>query len=188
MNGAQKALRRSGRRGGRRGGFSLVELAIAMSILMIGLVSAAAATMRLHELRRQNRERIVAQNAVRSMGERIHAQSYGFSDDPDTWAANVLGVYGPSGSFGDEFSVPLLTSLDPDNERCGTIQIITDETLSDAAIGFELGMPRDLNGDGDASDNDVTGDARILPVVLQVTWRSQSGPATVSHGFYVMGY
>src|SRR5262245_18086174 len=60
----RKTLGSGGRRARR--GFTLVELAIAMSMLMIGMVSAASATMRMHHLRKQNRERIVAQNALRS--------------------------------------------------------------------------------------------------------------------------
>lgn len=188
MIGAKKFTRRVGRSRRVKGGFTLIELAIAMSILMIGLISAAAATMRMHELRRQNRERIAAQNAVRSIGERIHAQAYRFSDDPDTWGTNLTTVFGPGGTFGDEFAVPLLTSTNPGTTNAGIIQIITDETTTDAALGFELGLPRDLNGDGDADDTDVTLDARILPVLVSVNWRSQSGASSVDHGFYVMGY
>jgi hypothetical protein len=41
----------------------------------------------------------------------------------------------------------------------GSIRIVTDETATDAALGMELGMPRDLNGDGDAADTDVSGHA-----------------------------
>jgi hypothetical protein len=39
----------------------------------------------------------------------------------------------------------------------------------------DLGMPRDLNGDGvvDASNHDV--DYTLLPVLVRVRWRSASG-------------
>ena len=69
----------------RRDGFTLIELAIATSILMIGIVSVLSATSQMNSLRQVNRERTLAQNAVRSLSERIHATSEGFSDDPTTW-------------------------------------------------------------------------------------------------------
>ncbi|MEM7310380.1 MAG: prepilin-type N-terminal cleavage/methylation domain-containing protein [Planctomycetota bacterium] len=173
---------------GRCGGFTMIELAIAMSILMIGLVSAASATMRMHHLRKQNRERIVAQNAARSIAERIHAQSYRFSESPATWSEELLDVFSPGGTFGDTFDASILNSPSEDQELPGQIIFVTDERLTDADLGIELGMPRDLNGDGDANDADVTNDARLLPVVIRITWRGQAGIQQLTHGFFTMGY
>jgi type II secretory pathway pseudopilin PulG len=183
----RKALGSGGRRARR--GFTMVELAIAMSMLMIGLVSAASATMRMQHLRKQNRERVVAQNALRSMGERIHAQAYRDSlDHPDTWAQNVLDAFGPGGTLKGVFDVEFLSPPSEDQEFPGTIQVIVDETTTDTALGMDLGMPRDLNGDGDAADLDVSADACILPVVLRIEWKGQQGLQEISHGFFVMGY
>jgi len=176
--------------GGRRArrGFTLIELTIAMSMLMIAMVSAASTTMRMHSLRKQNRDRIVVQNAMRSMGERIQAQSYRASFlDPDTWSAKMLATYGAGGTVGSTFEVDLLNEPGP-GVLPGSIRIVTDETATDAALGMELGMPRDLNGDGDALDTDVTGTACILPVTLDIQWRSARGLEQVTHGFYIMGY
>jgi len=172
---------------GSRGGFTLLELAIATSILMIGLVSAAAATGRMHDLRRQNRERLVAQNAARSMAERIHAQSYRLSADSETWSQELLDLFGPGGTFGAEFDVGLLAT-GVEGELPGTIEVVTDETATDADLGVEVGMPRDLNADGDALDADVSAGARLLPVVVTIEWRGHTGPQTLVHGFYVLGY
>jgi Tfp pilus assembly protein PilV len=180
-------LKPRGRAGAALRGFTLLELAIAMSILMVGLVSAAAATTRMHDLRRQSRERVVAQNAIRSMAERIHAQSYRLSANPDTWSRELLEIFGPGGTFGTEFDVTFLTSQ-VDDAPPGSIQVVVDETATDAELGVDLGMPRDLNGDGDASDVDVTLGARILPVVLTIAWKGASGDQTIRHGIYVMGY
>lgn len=62
-------LKPGGRAGAALRGFTLLELAIAMSILTIGLVSAASATTKMRDLARGNRERAVAQHAVRSSAE-----------------------------------------------------------------------------------------------------------------------
>lgn len=182
-----RGIRRKGATVSRRSGFTLIELTISMSILIIGIVSVASATSRMHALRKFNRETTIAGNALRSMSERIHARSYAFSDDETTWAQNLLGVYGPGGTFGTTFDARGINAANG-QVAVGSIQIFTDETLTDAAIGFQLGMPRDLNGDGDTLDGDVTTSARVLPVLLTLTWQGNTGVRTIEHGFYVMGY
>lgn len=170
-----------------RRGFALIELAIAISILVIGLVSVVSATSRMHHLRHQNRDRSVAQNAMRSISERIHARSYAFSADPTTWSANLIGVYGPGGSSGNTFDVEGL-NVAAGSQVIGTIQIVIDETLTDQQLNAQIGMPRDLDGDGQVSNTDVSQNARMLPVIVRQRWRGQSGPASLTHTFYVMGY
>ena len=51
-----------------------------------------------------------------------------------------------------------------------------------------VGMSRDLNGDGDNNDLDVSGDAVLLPFVITAQWRGITGTQTYRHAFYVMGY
>ena len=170
---------------GTRAGFTLIELAVATSILMIGIVSVLSATTRMHTLRQANREHVLAQNAVRSMAERMHAAAHGFAPDPGTWAQNLLDAYSAGGAFGATFAVEGLTLVDGD-ASVGTIRIFSDETDGDAELGARLAMPRDLNGDGDDDDTDVSGGARLLPVVLTLRWRGESGLQQVRHGFFLM--
>ena len=182
-----KRFARWSRAGGAGTGFTLIELAIATSILMIGIVSVLSASSRMHSLRVSNRERTLAQNAVRSTAERMHAASHGFSGDPDTWAQQLLLTYAPGGSFGIAFAVEGLTLVEGD-ESVGAIAIGSDETDTDRELQAQLGMPRDLNGDGDAADTDVSAGARLLPVVLTLRWRGERGVHQMRHGFYLMGY
>lgn len=159
-----------------------------MTMLMVAMVSISAATLRSHSLRRQNRERTLTHNAIRSIAERIHSLSYRtVEDSPATWVQDVLARYGAGGTIGDSFDVE---GLDPIGAagRVGSIEIVTDETLSDAALGVELGLPRDLNGDLDATDANVTADASILPVIIRISYRAASGPVNVTHAFYVVGF
>ena len=172
---------------GPRAGFTLIELAIATSILMIGLVSVLTASSQMHSLGRLNRERTLAQNAVRSMAERMHAASHGFAADPQTWAQGLLATYGAGGSFGNTFSIQGLTPVE-DGALVGSIVLATNETQADAELDADVGMPRDLNGDGDTTDTDVSTSARILPVVLTVRWQGETGVHVMRHGFYLLGY
>jgi hypothetical protein len=66
-----------------------------------------------------------------------------------------------------------------------TIDVVTDETASDAALGTLLGLPRDLDGDGDATSVDATATAKLLPVVVRVRWSSDDSPREFVHGFFV---
>lgn len=178
--------RRAGYRSAKEG-FTLVELSIAIAIMMIGLVSVVASTSRMHLLRKQNRELTLANNGVRTMAERIHASSHGFSDDPGTWASELIARFSAGGSFGGTFEV---RGLEPVTgaPAVGTITFITDETATDAALSTTLGMPRDLDGDGATTNADVSTTARILPVVLTLRWRSMADVNEVTHEFFVLGY
>jgi len=184
---------RDGRGAGRvkkqsRSGFTLVELSLAMTILVVALVSISAATLRSHALRRQNREHTLAYGAIRSISERIHSFSYiTVENSPDTWVQDVLATYGPGGVVGNTFDIEGLNPVGA-NASVGSITFVTDETLSDADVGAELGLPRDLNGDLDATDNDVTGDARILPVVVTLNYQGSSGAVTLTHAFLAVGF
>ncbi|NOT29354.1 MAG: hypothetical protein HOP15_02765 [Planctomycetes bacterium] len=182
----KRLARRSGRAQRARAALTLIEVAIATSILMIGIVSVLSASSEMYSLRMANRERTLAQNAVRSMAERMHATAHAFSDEPGTWAKELGAAYGPGGSFGASFAVEGLT-LAAGDESVGRIQLCSDETRADADLGAKIGMPRDLNGDGDADDIDVSSGARLLPVVLTLRWRGEDGTHLLRHGFYLLG-
>ena len=175
------------RRRASRGGFTLAELALATTILLVALMSISAATLRSHSLRRQNRQRVIAANAVRTYSEQIHAASIQASKNLTTWAETVLEEWGAGGTVGTTFDVVGLTPAGA-NESVGTIEIITDETATDDELGVQLGMPRDLDGDGAADDVDVSATARLLPVIVRVRWVSHTGVNEIRHPFYVMGY
>ncbi len=166
----------------------MIELAIAMSILLIGVVAVSSASARLHGLRKSSREITIGQNALRAMAERIHARAYTVAeDDPGEWAEKLTAIYSAGGEFGDTFDVRGL-NVDRGEVSIGSLQILTDETLTDEALGFQIGMPRDLNGDGDALDTDVSATARILPVLLTLQWTGQNRTSEITQGFFVTSY
>ena len=168
-------------------GFTVLEMALATVTLMVGIMSISAATLRMHNLGRQNRERTIGHNAIHGVAERLNSASAIAAVDTSTWAQTLLDAYGPGGTVGDSFDV---TGLTPPQgvEAVGQIQIITNETLTDAQLGVVMGMPRDLNGDGDALDVDVTGTASMLPVIVSTTWRGEVNTVVLRHPMYIMGY
>lgn len=176
------------RRRSARGGFTLVEIGLAMTILMVALLAMSASTLRMHALRRQNRERAIAQNALVTISEEIHARAArALADDPASWAQSVTALLSPGGALGTTFDVAGLTPQEG-QPAVGSIQVVVDETATDQELGVELGMPRDLNGDGDANDIDVSTDARLIPVILRTRWRGITGDVTITHPLFVIGY
>ncbi|MDZ4772959.1 MAG: prepilin-type N-terminal cleavage/methylation domain-containing protein [Planctomycetota bacterium] len=171
----------------RCGGFTMLELSLAMTILVVALVATAASNMRMNSLRRSNRDRVVAHNAVQSIAENVHALAREGVSDPSGFGNHVVAALSAGGQLGTTFDVPELTPITGE-AHVGSIRVVFDETMSDAALGAELGLPRDLNGDGDALDTNATNSSRLLPVVVTLRWRSQSGDQRIVHPFYVFGY
>lgn len=190
MQKTNKGLRR--RVGGSRetAGFTLVEIGLAMTILLVALMAMGASTLRMSSLRRQNRERAVAQNAIRTISEQLHSVADRMrreSVDEGDWSQDFIAELSPGGSVGNTFNIQGLTEQNG-QATVGTIQVIVDETVTDAALGFELGMPRDLDSDGAADNADVSATARILPVIVRAQWNGVSGNVQIVHPFYVIGY
>lgn len=175
------------KRAGKQSGFTVIEMALATTTLMVGIMSISAATLRMHQLSRQNHEKTLAFNSVHGMAERLNSASAVAALDAGTWLDTILEAYGPGGTLGDTFEIQGLTPA-VGNATVGTIEFITNETLSAEDLGLEMGMPRDLNGDGDANDASVLGDARMLGVVITARWRNKGVDAFIQHPFYIMGY
>ena len=170
-----------------RGGFTVVEMALATTMLMVGIMAISAATLRMHHLGRQTREHTLAHNALSQMGERLNSASAIAALKPSTWAETLLSAYSPVGAVGNDFRVEGLTPIEGE-ENAGSIALITDETLTDAEIGVVLGMPRDLNGDGDATDTDTSGSAKLLPAIITISWSVRGSEISVRHPLFLMGY
>lgn len=182
---------RNGQRAARRtqgirpeGGFTLLEVTLAMTVLLVAMLAATASTLRMHSLRRVNRERALAQNAVRSASERLQSLSARAIAEPAGWTTTVLAGVANGGEVGPVFETRELRAR-TGAPSMGTIEIVTDETRTDRELGAQLGMPRDLDGDGLATRTDVSGNALLLPVVVRARWQGAGGDAQVQHAFYL---
>jgi Tfp pilus assembly protein PilV len=120
-----------------RGGFTVVEMALATTMLMVGIMAISAATLRMHHLGRQTREHTLAHNALSQMGERLNSASAIAALKPSTWAETLLSAYSPVGAVGNDFRVEGLTPIEGE-ENAGSIALITDETLTDARLAWYL--------------------------------------------------
>ena len=169
-----------------KSGFSLLEVVMAMAILVTGMLALTSRMARVHTLDQSDTARAAAGDRLRATAEQLISFSEeAVAQDPETWALTITSSFESGGTPGNSFHVG---SLGPGaSEATGSIQVIRDETLTDAEVGISLGLPRDLNGDGDADDMNVSSTASLLPVIIRINWTSRSGDREAVHGLYLLG-
>jgi hypothetical protein len=151
----------SGTRDGQ-GGFTFLEVTLSTAILAIGFLALWGTLIYCQRSNEAAEQKKKAIDAASARIEFLKSQPF------DT----LLARFGPgSGADANRFDVP---SLDSDIGRAhGRMLLYFDETNPTHEEG--IGLPRDLNGDGDATDRDVSSDFRILPVRVRVTWNGALG-------------
>ncbi len=169
---------------GNQTGTSLLELVVAMAFVLIamqGLIGILTSSSRASGA---NFETAKAKEAARAMLETIQSQP--FEEVFALYNANGLDDPGGAGTApGPNFAVEDLNVLDSDADgMAGEIilprrSVAGVEELREDDDETRLGMPRDLNGDGLVDALDHSGDYWILPVLVRVSWRSQSGQSRV---------
>ena len=160
-----------------------------MVILMVGVLAITSSTLQIDDLRRRRHESANANLAMRRVAETLHAHAALARSQSDGDAANTFSEAFLSlaqSDFGGGFEVAGMTPL-PGDDTVGTVELITSEARTDEALGVLMGMPRDLNGDGDAHDIDVSEDARLVPAVIRLAWRGPNGDMSKAHPVWVQG-
>jgi hypothetical protein len=163
----------------RAPGFTLVERLVAATVFTLvagGVLNAIVASTALN---RTNRESALAMEAACSIVETLKATPLDemFSRF-DASAGNdpAAGV-----SPGAAFEVD---GLDPQTaDADGFVGAISfpggGAVLREDADDPELGMPRDLDGDGAVDAQDHAADYRLLPVRVTVQWTGKTGARSV---------
>lgn len=166
----------------RRRGFTLVEVAVSIAVLVIAASGLLGALVSSTSLGRVTHESAIAQQAARRVLEELQGvpfdeifASYNASNLDD------LGLTNPA--VGSDFAVAGLDpAVDDADGLCGEVQFPAFFVgpllqLREDFVDATLGMPADLNGDGDMLD-DAAADYRVLPVRIRVRWRGVSGVRT----------
>ncbi|MCA9000288.1 MAG: hypothetical protein KDB61_00095 [Planctomycetes bacterium] len=171
-------------KGTPRAGMGLVEAVISVCVLVIGLLALSSTSVVIHSLSDADEARGLATQAMQNAIESAKNTSERASSNPQGWSATLTRSLGPEGTPGHQFEVPGLTPWEQESQ-VGSMILLTDETITDAALGITLGMPRDLNGDGDAADTDVSGDAILLPVLVRCRWSGSGGDREALQATYL---
>ena len=160
-------------------GFSILEVLVAMCVLGVMFIAISLSLVDSMKLNLVNRESGLAQQAMSAVLENMGGGEFSSifrrydsitADDP---------ALGPAP--GPDFAVPGLDPLADDLDgRVG--KIILPELDTGGGVELredldmpELGMPRDLNGDGFVDGADHSGDYQVLPVLLRLDWSGRNG-------------
>ncbi len=154
-------------------GFTIIEVIIALgvfAIVFLALMSTLSTSAKLDAI---TRERSLVANGLRRAIETMRAYDFG----------DLYENFKPGGLYGDEFAIEGI-STSPDDYVAQIVFFVDETDTSTDAI--QLGLPRDLDGDGSATNTDVAtgGDYILLPVKLSASWEGMTGPSTMD--FYVL--
>ncbi len=171
----------------KHAGFSLVEVMVLIVILGLGMLALTSTSLSVHSLQSADAERRLANDRLDSITEDVRQSSSALVDAELGWVPSLLELYGPGGRPGDTFNIQGLNDQEGE-PSIGSITIVTDETLTDAELGVQIGMPKDLDNDGLIDNNDVSSTARIIPVIVRTAWTGSAGNQEIVEGFYILGY
>ena len=166
---------------------TLIEVAIAGCVMVIGLLGFLQVVVMSIGSSAANREADLATRAARETIERIQATDF----------LTLPATYGvpPGGAVpGNGFDVP---GLDPDRDDPDGLvgEIVLPVTAAGGPVQVredlqmpELGMPRDLDGDGAIDAADHSADMKILPVLVRLRWRGAAGVSRMEFRTMVAPY
>ncbi len=164
-------------RRGRAGGFTLIEVVISMTVLVLalmGMVSVIVHTTRHNAVNREN------QAAMRAAEKKIEEM---VNRPFDTVLAAFSSTAG--GNPGPDFDVPSLISSGAP-AKVGKVRFPVNGAgqLVEVGTGAFLGMPADLDLDGNGiagESTSVSATYQILPLEIQMNWKGVHGVRTLTY-------
>jgi type II secretory pathway pseudopilin PulG len=163
-----------------RVGMTLLELTIVTSVLVVGFLALSQTIVASMQVTRVNRETALATDALRGTLEALQGDG-AFDDLFNQYNDDPLDDVGAGPAPGSTFDVPgLQVALDDPDGRVGEIVFPATETaagleLHEGLDAPELGMPRDLNGNGFIELGNVEDAYVLLPVLVRLRWSGHSG-------------
>ena len=179
----QAASPTSPSRRSRTRGLTLLEMALSITLLVMGISALSRVTVSLARAGSMARENETATQSARAMLERIQAESFSQAFR----SFNATGADDPGGANtapGANFAVRGLRALpgDPDGLPGEVLFPSTagqPAQLREDVVDAHLGMPQDLDGNGVVDSANHATDYKLLPVRVRVRWQSRDGSTGV---------
>lgn len=168
------------RAGDARQGFTLIELMVSFSALMVVLLGFSRMLLSSHMASNTTHEATLAKEAARSMVEVLQATPLAeIYPSRNTNPADDPGLAGSAPGAG--FAVRGLEAPlgDPDGLPGRILFPESGGVLSELSNQPQYGWPMDMDRDGVKVTADVSGTHFILPLVVRVEWRGAGGPGVV---------
>lgn len=161
-------------------GLSLIEITVAFGIIIIALLGIMSALIQAMRTDEATAEQVRAMNACRSIIEQMKQAPFA-----EIYARfNSAAADDPGGAGtapGANFAVQGLRALATDGDGFPGLVVFPEAggALNETVVDTRLGMPaaKDLNGDSDATDVNVSTTYIILPVRIVLDWQGARGPA-----------
>lgn len=165
-------------------GVTLLELAFALPILMVGVGLYAQILAAGSGLRSAGQEEWGASAEAQAVLERIRGLDFDelfvlYNEDP------LDDPDGPGTAPGPNFQCVDLRLAETDGDgAAGRVVLPTinvgsavapEIELREDVVNADLGLPRDLNGDFKIDSEDHSEDYTILPVQIEVRWQGRQG-------------
>jgi type II secretory pathway pseudopilin PulG len=168
-----------------RDGFTIIELMLVIAVLMVALLLLSQSLGAAMRLTNSNRETALAADGAQEMLEILQGVE-DFSQLFALYNANVDDDPGLPGSApGSNFAVRGLDPVPGDVDgfvgeilfpaEFGVADLELHEFILDQELSDDLGLPRDLNGDGALDGDDHSGDYQLLPVSVRLRWTGATG-------------
>lgn len=154
----------------------MLEVLVVVVVLSIAMTMVSGTMASASRLGPLQRERARASEAAREMLELLRIEPHHrlfelYNTDPNDDPA------GPGTAPGPHFPVPGLPVPDDDADgMCGFVRMPEakrDPGLWESVTDTKLGLPRDLDGDGEIDEEAVTDTYTLLPVEIIIEWESQ---------------
>lgn len=171
---------------GQSSGLTLLEAVVFMTLVLMAMVALSHTTVTVHKLQRAEEERSMASQGMVTVIEEVRQTAMSMVGAEPSWGEAFSAALAPGGALGGEFDIAGLDPVDGQPAVC-TVTVVTDETLSDDDLGFAIGMPLDLDNDGDATDLDVSDSALMLPVIVRARWEGKLGRRELTQGLLLLG-
>ena len=148
-------------------------------VTVSGLLGAVFSALKISEA---NEETSAAHQAVRDLAEGMNAVAFNelffaYNTDPtdDVDGIDHLQEFVLDGfrNAPDDNDGLVAEVIFPTVQRGGRLELRED------VQDDQLGMPRDLNGDGSIDSDDHSGDYVVLPMIVRARWMSSSGTRQV---------
>ena len=163
-----------------RRGFTLVELLVSFSALLVVLLGFSRMLLSSHMASNTTHEATLTKEAARAMVEELQAAP--LAEVYATHNANPADDPGGAGTApGAGFTVRGLSApLDDADGLPGHILFPEkNNVLSELQVQPQYGWPMDMDRDGAKLTANVSTTYRILPVVVRVEWRGSGGKGLV---------
>jgi hypothetical protein len=151
----------------------MIEALIVLASVTITILGILTAHVTAAQLNRTNHETAIASETVRSRMEQVSAADVAqVITLYDTNAANDPG--GSGTAPGATFTVASLSANS--SGQAGSVEMpIASGQLREDTNNPNLGMPKDLNGDGTIDSLDHSADWKILPICVRLRWKGVNG-------------